>query len=40
MTYDFSGWAALGLAAIALGVGIALAATSGNKDGSNPQGGN
>lgn len=37
---DFSGWAALGLAAIALGVGIALAATSENKDGSNSQGGN
>ncbi len=38
---DFSGWAALGLAAIALGVGIALAA-SGNKNDSekNPQGGN
>lgn len=36
MTYDFSGWAALGLAAIALGVGIALAATSENKDGLYP----
>lgn len=29
---EFSGWAALGLAVIALGVGFALAASSGNKD--------
>ena len=29
---DFSGWAALGLVAVALGVGLALAASSGSKD--------
>ena len=29
---EFSGWAALGLVAIALGVGLALAASSGSKD--------
>lgn len=38
---DFSGWAALGLAVVALGVGLALAASSGgkDKDGGIPKGG-
>ena len=38
---DFSGWEALGLVAVALGVGLALAASSGSKEngGSTPQGG-